>query len=145
MRLTRESDYAVRTSLYLAKIDRYASAIEISKALCIPNRFTRVILAKLLRSGLITSQKGTYGGYAIQKPDATLLDVILAIETEIAINKCLCEAAVCERIEKEKCVVHLALTDLNESIKSELGKLRIRDVAPSFLLKRNMKKMYIPK
>jgi len=134
MQLTRENDYAVRIVLFLAKIDRSASAGEISGVLKIPNRFTRIILAKLLQSGLVTSQKGINGGYTSAKPDSTLLDAIVAVGSNIAINKCLCEAAGCERIEKEKCVVHHALTALNELIISELRKLKVRELAPGFLL-----------
>jgi len=134
MQLTRESDYAVRIVLYLAKIDRYANATEVSGVLNIPNRFARIILAKLLQSGLVSSQKGASGGYALAKPDCSLLDAIHAVGAQIEINKCLCEGSVCERIEKGKCVVHHALTDLNERIKVGLDELKVQDVAPGFLL-----------
>lgn len=69
-----------------------------------------------------------------EKRDASLLEIILAIETEIAINKCLCENTSCEQIEKETYVIHLVLADLNETVKSRFAKLKIQDVAPSFLL-----------
>ena len=134
MQLTRETDYAVRTVLYLAKIGESASANEISDVLKIPKRFARVVLVNLLRSGIVRSHRGKFGGYAFAKLDASLLDVVLAVEGKIEINKCLCEASGCERIEKSKCVVHHALTDLNELIKSELEKLKVSDIAPSFLL-----------
>ena len=134
VQLTRKSDYAIRIVLYLAKINRYANSSEISNVLKVPKRFTLIILAELLQHGVVVSQKGAAGGYAFAKPDSSLLDVVNIASSEIAINKCLCEAAECERIDKQKCAVHLVLADLNALILSELDKLKIVDIAPEFLL-----------
>jgi len=134
VQLTRKIDYAIRIVLYLAKIGRYANSSEISDVLKVPKRFTLIILAELLQHGIVVSQKGVAGGYAFAKPDSSLLDVIHVVSSEIGINKCLCEATECERIDKKKCVVHLALADLNALIKSELDKLKVTDIAPEFLL-----------
>lgn len=87
MRVSAKVDYALRAMAELAaappgplKSERIASAQEI------PQKFLENILLDLRHAGLVTSQRGAEGGYALARPasEISLADVIRAVEGPIA-------------------------------------------------------------
>ncbi|UJA21045.1 Rrf2 family transcriptional regulator [Thermoleophilia bacterium SCSIO 60948] len=87
MRISARADYAIRGLLEIAgaedppvKRDRIARAQEI------PVKFLENILADLKHAGLITSQRGSDGGYALARPadEITVADVMRVIEGPLA-------------------------------------------------------------
>lgn len=58
----------------------------IASAQAIPRKFLESILLDLRHSGLVTSQRGAEGGYALARPahEISLADVIRAVEGPIA-------------------------------------------------------------
>ena len=58
MKITQESEYAIRIVDYLARGGRITGALEISEGTAAPLRFTKNILQKLTRAGIISSYKG---------------------------------------------------------------------------------------
>jgi DNA-binding IscR family transcriptional regulator len=64
--ITKETDYALRTALYLArqyeKADGVSSTAIMAVAMAIPYRFLRKIVGKLVAAGLLVSQRGKGGG-----------------------------------------------------------------------------------
>lgn len=107
MQIRRETDYAIRCVLYLCGAgDKPVAVGEISDAMGIKKTFTAKILQKLVKSGLITSRKGSGGGFTIAKDPQriTLLDVIEAVEGALALNICVIDKKNCER--SSFCPVH---------------------------------------
>ena len=92
LELSRKSDYALRAVIYLARIsaDRYGRVSEIAKAKDIPQAFLAQILPLLANRGVVKSQQGAHGGYALARsPDAiSFLDVIESVEGPLRLNKC---------------------------------------------------------
>ena len=92
LELSRKSDYALRAVIYLTRIstDRYGCVSEIAKAKDIPQAFLAQILPLLANRGVVKSQQGAQGGYALARsPDAiSFLDVIESVEGPLRINKC---------------------------------------------------------
>jgi Rrf2 family protein len=89
MRLTVKSDYAIRALAELAARSTSGTLVtaeELADAQNIPRRFLLGILAELRKDGLVTSQRGFDGGYALgQLPgDITLADVIRSVEGPLA-------------------------------------------------------------
>jgi Rrf2 family protein len=89
MRLTVKSDYAIRALAELAARSRggtLVTAEELAEAQGIPRRFLLGILAELRKDGLVLSQRGIDGGYAMgQLPEEiTLADVIRSVEGPLA-------------------------------------------------------------
>ena len=87
MRVSAKVDYALRALAELAasstetvKAERLATAQEI------PLKFLENILLELRRAEIVSSQRGTEGGYRLAKPAAeiSLADVIRAVEGPIA-------------------------------------------------------------
>ena len=92
LELSRKCDYALRAVIYLARIsqERYGRVSEIAKAKDIPQAFLAQILPQLANRGVVKSQQGAHGGYALARsPDTiTFLDVIESVEGPLRLNKC---------------------------------------------------------
>jgi Rrf2 family protein len=79
---------------------------EISERQKIPASFLSKIFQNLSRAGIVSSSRGTGGGFMLVKDPAeiTLLDVVEAIEGQIALNMCLSNGQVCD--QRPTCAVH---------------------------------------
>ena len=92
LELSRKSDYALRAVIYLSRISSgsYGRVSEIAKAKDIPQAFLAQILPLLANRGVVKSQQGARGGYALARsPEAvSFLDVIESVEGPLRLNKC---------------------------------------------------------
>jgi Rrf2 family protein len=92
LELSRKSDYALRAVIYLARIsdDRFGRVSEIAKAKDIPQAFLAQILPLLANRGLVKSQQGAHGGYALARAPESIsfLDIIESVEGPLRLNKC---------------------------------------------------------
>jgi len=92
LELSRKSDYALRAVIYLARIpeSRYGRVSEIAKAKDIPQAFLAQILPLLATRGVVRSQQGAHGGYALARPSESIsfLEVIESVEGPLRLNKC---------------------------------------------------------
>jgi Rrf2 family protein len=93
LRINRQTDYAVRVVLALAKRGEEArlSSIEIQQEMLIPKAFMSRIVAQLSRAGLINTFPGRDGGLMLPHPASqiTLKDVVEAFEGPILLSACL--------------------------------------------------------
>ena len=92
MRITRETDYAVRCVLHLAEAPKRVAVMgEISRGRGIPRPFLAKILQKLAKAGMVRSHRGLRGGFQLTRRPAkiTLREVVEAIEGPVALNLCL--------------------------------------------------------
>ncbi|WP_353684622.1 Rrf2 family transcriptional regulator [Thermodesulfovibrio sp. 3907-1M] len=107
MQITRETDYAIRTVLYLSgKVGLTAKAEEISREMEIPKSFLMKILKKLENAGILSLKRGVSGGVELQKKpnNITLYDVIVAMEKTVALNRCVVNKKICGL--SSRCPVH---------------------------------------
>lgn len=92
LELSRKSDYALRAVIYLTRLsdDRFGRVSEIAKAKDIPQAFLAQILPLLANHGLVKSQQGAHGGYALARSPETIsfLDIIESVEGPLRLNKC---------------------------------------------------------
>ena len=93
MRITQESDYALRVVLYFSSLNpgTKVSANIVAEDQNIPLRFLLKLLQKLKKADIVESFMGVNGGYALKREpkDISLKDVIEAIEGPIHLNRCL--------------------------------------------------------
>jgi Rrf2 family protein len=93
LRINRQTDYAVRVLLALAKHGEQArlSSTEIQQEMLIPKAFMSRIVAQLSREGLINTFPGRDGGLMLPRPASqiTLKDVVEAFEGPILLSACL--------------------------------------------------------
>ncbi len=119
MEITKETDYAIRAVLYLskkAKENATAIAEEVAKEMEVPISFLRKILKKLEKAGLLQIKRGVSGGIKLSKMprDITLYDVIVAMEKEIALNRCLTNNKICGL--SESCPVHSVWSNIRAKL-----------------------------
>ena len=91
MRITLESDYALRIVGTLASSGEIIDAHAISEKISVTQRFTLKILHKLVQGDIVRSYKGARGGYALNiAPDKISLKMVIElIDGPIAISRCL--------------------------------------------------------
>jgi Rrf2 family protein len=123
MLVTRETDYAVRCVLYLAREkDLVANVTEISHAMQIPKTFLAKILQRLIRSKIVGSLRGMNGGFKLAKKpvDISLLDIMEAIQGPAGINVCAVDSKKCQR--SSSCAVHPVWVDIRKEVENRLKK-----------------------
>jgi Rrf2 family transcriptional regulator, iron-sulfur cluster assembly transcription factor len=101
MELTRKGEYAIRGIIYLAQQPpgRVSLISEIAAAAEVPQTFLAKIFQSFAKLGLVTSSRGTGGGFVLARPAAaiTLREVVEAVEGPIIPNRCLMAGSVCDR------------------------------------------------
>ena len=88
MRVSAKADYAIRASAELAAVEGSGPmrTERISDAQQIPIKFLETILLELKHAGIVRSQRGSEGGYALARPatEISLADVIRAVDGPLA-------------------------------------------------------------
>jgi Rrf2 family protein len=129
MLVTRETDYAVRTILYLAKErNRTASVTEVAQAMHIPKSFLAKILQRLVKSNILTSTRGVNGGFQLAKKtsDISLLSIMEAIQGPAGINLCAVDSRKCKW--SADCSVHPVWVDIRKEVERRLRKQTIAEL-----------------
>ena len=93
LKINRQTDYAVRVILALAKQSEGArlSSGEIQQQMLIPPALMPRIVAQLARAGIVNTFPGREGGLMLPRPASqiTLKDVVEAFEGPILLSECL--------------------------------------------------------
>ena len=131
MRITLESDYALRIISALAIKSDIIDAKTLSDEVAVTLRFTLKILHKLVSSGLVKSYKGVNGGYKLNKApeEITLKYVIELIDGPIFISRCLDNGECCSmKPDKTSCAYHHIFDSISIEVAKKLEAIRISDV-----------------
>lgn len=106
--LTKTSQYALRAVLHLARPpgDRRVTATEIAAALGVPSNYLSKILHALGREGILTSERGPHGGFALaRRPEAIPLSSVLEAFDELTPDqRCLLGRGRC--LDSNPCPAH---------------------------------------
>jgi len=130
LQITRETDYAIRTILFLSRRDKYtAIADDISKNMQIPKSFLLKILKKLERKDLVKLKRGVTGGITLLKSprEINLYDVIVAMEKTVAFNRCAINSKICSL--SSHCPVHPLWIKLSKKIIQALKEINFSGLA----------------
>ena len=99
IRVTRQTDYAIRVILALAKrpLELRTSTSTIQREMLIPQALLQRIVAELAKNGYIDTQPGRDGGLKLAHlpEEITLLQIVEAFEGPIYISDCLEDASTC--------------------------------------------------
>src|SRR4051812_29827026 len=127
LRLTKKADYGLIAMKHLAEHSGSSSAKEIAEVYGIPSHLLAKILQRLVKSGLLVSQHGTNGGYALARDPRTIsaFDVIKAIDGPLFITSCF--KGGCD--QTPTCNVREPLRKVSESIEEVLSKLTLWDMS----------------
>lgn len=100
IKISKLADYATVILSWLAKHpDQMASTNQIADGTRLPIPTVRKVLKMLNEARLVTSVRGTQGGYELsrQASDITVADIVHAIDGELAMTECSREALLCTR------------------------------------------------
>ncbi len=131
MRITLESDYALRIISALAKHNGVVDAKTLSEETSVTLQFTLKILHKLVKCELVKSFKGIRGGYSLLLPpeEITLKRVIEEIDGPIAMVKCLESSESCAlNQEKTACIYHHIFDTISLDVARKLQGITIQNV-----------------
>ena len=132
MRVTQESDYAIRMCCALDEAGGVLDTGELSERVAITKSIALKVLRKLKAAGIVNSHKGSEGGYELARDPTSLnlIDVIEAIEGKVYISKCLddCHYCTLNGYNKISCKVHKAFLEINNDLTQRLSAVTIRSV-----------------
>ena len=131
MRITQESDYALRILSALASHEEKVDAATLSEETSVTQRFTLKILHKLVQGGLVDSFKGTRGGYKLKASpaDVSLKRVIELIDGPIAISRCVESKEGCSlNYDKAACKLHHIFDGVSCELAKKLDAITIKDL-----------------
>jgi len=128
--LRRNTDYALRAMGYLAKHwqQGVVSTQTIARSEDISYLLLRKLMRQLLKGELVRSLSGPSGGFELKKSPArtSLLEIIIAIQGPVNLNKCLRNGYVCSR--HKTCPVHKKLSKLQKHIDNYFSEITLQDL-----------------
>lgn len=131
MQLTRAADYGVRVMIHLATLpdDMRVLLPALADATGAPESFLSKVLQALARAGLITSRRGKAGGFTIlsRGRQASMYDVIQAIDGPISLNVCLVNGLSCVR--SGTCPAHPIWAEAQRAMLDVLTQASIAELA----------------
>ncbi len=140
MQLTRAADYAVRVMVHLAGLPPATrpSRAALAEAAEVPEQFLSKVVQALSRARLISSHRGTAGGFELSAnpTEVTLLDVMEAIEGPTRLNTCLFPGHGCER--QSWCAAHLVWADAQRAMLAVLRRATIAQLAEQSAARRDL-------
>ncbi len=102
MQISRAGEYGVLGLMNLARRapGELAMIEEVSRMERIPGSFLAKIFQHLAKAGLVRSNRGAHGGFALTRNPAqiTVLEIIEAIEGKIVFQRCKLAIPVCEHV-----------------------------------------------
>lgn len=128
---SRQCEYALQAVMFLAlKADGQRTSIrELTKKVQIPYHFLAKILQDLTYKGLLVSQKGPSGGFALAKSakEITLFDIVEAIDGAGFTQNCILGFSECGG--KNPCAVHDKWGPMREDLRLLLASKNVAQMA----------------
>jgi len=130
--LTKECDYGIRVIRSLAD-NRRKTVEAISTAEHIPHQYAYKILKKLEKAEFVKCTRGRDGGYRLAKSldSFTIYDVIVAINKNLFLHKCLKEGQECPNnqiSENNPCAVHVEFGRIQEIFVEEMKRKTMLEI-----------------
>jgi Rrf2 family cysteine metabolism transcriptional repressor len=127
--LTKETDYAVRAVMNLAKRhDGLVSSREIAAQEEIPLQFLRRILQTLIRGGVVESREGASGGVRLKVGPAGIkvADLIRLFQGDIQLTECMFRKKICSN--RKMCVLRRRIKRIEDMVAREFETMTIEDL-----------------
>lgn len=139
LRLSNLADYGVVVMTAAARAaleSRLMSTAQVAQATGIPAPTVAKLMGQLGRAGLLTSQRGVAGGFALSRPAAeiSLADIVEAIDGPISLTHCGQEGADCDL--SHNCAVRPHWAPVNRAVKAALADVRLSELVPQTTLQK---------
>ncbi len=136
MRLSKTSEYAVRSLIYMAATDCVPCSVRhLHDKLDIPEKYLGRIMKNLADKGLLDATRGMRGGYRLIRPleDVALLDIVAAVDGLEDYERCILGFPTCG--DDDPCPLHSQWGPQRDTIKQMLENLTLADMARGGTLK----------
>jgi Rrf2 family protein len=112
-------EYALRAMVYLADQGEARTTPQIATATKVPAPYLAKVLQQLHRAGLVRSQRGLHGGFALARraDELTIWDVVQGVEPIKRIRSCPLEL---ESHRRRLCPLHKRLDDALAAVEAAL-------------------------
>jgi FeS assembly SUF system regulator len=131
LRISKMTDYAVVLATHLAAAEGPHAARDLAVQTQIPEPTASKVLKKLARAGVVISQRGARGGYALARPPEQIgvHEVIEAIDGPIAVTECSDETtdSLCEY--ETNCGARANWQRINVAVHNALSEITLADMA----------------
>lgn len=132
MQISRQTDYAVRTMEFLARIPAgvLVQTREIARKQDIPEKYLPSIVRTLATAGLLKTMRGNHGGIRLARPpeDITLKDIVEAIDGPVILNRCQIKPGECESSNSNRCTLHRFWERVTADVQRQLSAVSIGDL-----------------
>lgn len=121
MLVTREMDYAVRIVRALYR-NGQMSAVSIAEQEQMQQAITYKVVKKLIKGGVVTSCRGTKGGYHLRKTgqELTFYDLFRALGEDLFLTECLEPGYLCGNNQHGGCGAHREFSRIQQVLETEL-------------------------
>lgn len=140
LRINRQTDYAVRVLLALAKHPPKArlSTAEVREEMLIPKSVSLRVVADLARGGFIETFPGRDGGISLARPaeEINLLQVTEHFEANFYVSECIHASNVCPF--EDKCPVRRRWARLQRIISEELKSITFAELSEEALAEQGL-------
>lgn len=131
IRLTKQTDYGIVLMTHLARQPgQFFNAPELATEAHLPLPMVSKILKLLARAGLLDSQRGVKGGYALARGarEISVADIISALDGPIAITECI-EDSPDECSHEAHCGVRQNWQRINLAVRRALDEISLEEMA----------------
>ena len=128
--ISKTAEYALRATVWLAQApDQPSSADRLAAVTKVPRRYLHKVVQDLVHAGLVRSQPGPGGGYALTRaPDKiTILDVVNAVAPLERITRC----PLGLKSHKMLCPLHRELDDVYAATEKALAHVTLTQLTQS--------------
>lgn len=130
LRISKLTDYATSLLAQMARrVDLHVSAQQLAMELSLPLPTVARLLKLLARTGLVVSQRGKGGGYALARAPAeiSVAEVITAIDGPVALTECALGDGRCD-LERE-CATKANWRLISQAVRVALEAVSLADLA----------------
>jgi len=126
--ITRNTDYAIRVLILMAKEKRLFSVRELSLKLKMPHAFLRRILQILHKKNILKGYKGKGGGFLLEKKpkEIKILELIRIFQGELKLNECLFKKSLCPNVKK--CLLKRRLDRIERYVISKIKEIDLESL-----------------
>lgn len=137
-KISKMTDYGVVVMAQLAQArDNVVTAPDLASAAGLPAPTVAKILKRMTRGGLVTSQRGIHGGYALSRSadEISVADIIRALEGPVEVTACV-DGATGEACTVESlCPIRGCWDRVNAAVNRTLESMSLAEVSapPNFI------------
>lgn len=130
LKLNRIVDYGILVMTEIARRNACVSTTELAAAYGVSATIVAKVLKKLARAGLVSSERGSRGGYRLARPpaDVTLRAIVTALEGPISLTFCSSGSASGRCRTRPFCVATDAMRRLNHLVNGAFEEVSLQDL-----------------